>query len=403
MSAIILWARRSVTNSPVSISSWAKRLAVCGWVALCLFSGCVPGDGTTAGTTTAAPGSSGNVANSMEVGAAKGGGTNSSASDQSQSNDSGGTATDPIRLLNVSYDPTREVWKELNEAFSKAHFEATGRTVKIAQSHGGSNSQARGVLDGLPADVASLSLWPDMDVLREKGRLVAGWEDRLPRRSLPWTSCVVFVVRRDNPKHIKDWPDLVKEGVQVVTPNPKTSGNGRLSFLAAWGSVVDKGGTEEKARAFVTAMYRNAPTLDTGARGATSTFSQKKIGDVHLTMESEAYLEIAESGNDLEIVYPSLSFLHEPHVAVVDAVVDERGTRAVAEAYLKFLFTPEGQEIIAKHHFRPTDSEVLAKHKNEFPEVRLLTITDVAENWTMAQKKFFGDGGVFDQVYLSLK
>jgi sulfate/thiosulfate transport system substrate-binding protein len=308
-----------------------------------------------------------------------------------------------VRLQNVSYDPTLEVWKELNDAFAKAHEAATGKKVVVSQSHGGSNSQARGVLDGLPADVASLSLWPDMDNLREKGRRAAGWENRLPNRSLPWTSCVVFVVRKGNPKRIKDWPDIVREGVQVVTPNPKTSGNGRLSFLAAWGSVLDKGGTDEKARAFVTTMYRNAPTLDTGARGATSTFSQKGIGDVHLTMESEAYLEVAESGDDLEIVYPALSFLHEPHVAVVDAVVDDRGTRAVAEAYLKFLFTPEGQAIIAKHHFRPTDPEVLAKHKDEFPAVRLLTITDVAENWTVAQKKFFGDGGVFDQVYLSLK
>jgi sulfate/thiosulfate-binding protein len=387
----------------IAIPSAAMRFAACGWVALCLLFGCGPGGSKPADSMAVAPAPPKKVSGTKNVEATGEKAASDSTPGPAKPKGTGDTVGDTIRLLNVSYDPTREVWKELNDAFSKAHLEATGRNVKIAQSHGGSNSQARGVLDGLPADVASLSLWPDMDVLREKGRLAAGWEDRLPRRSLPWTSCVVFVVRRDNPKRIKDWPDLVREGVQVVTPNPKTSGNGRLSFLAAWGSVIDKGGTEEKARAFVTAMYRNAPTLDTGARGATSTFSQKKIGDVHLTMESEAYLEMAESGNELEIVYPSLSFLHEPHVAVVDAVVDERATREIAEAYLRFLFTPEGQTIIAKHHFRPTDPEVFAKHKGEFPEIRLLTITDVATDWAEAQKKFFGDDGVFDQVYLSLR
>lgn len=308
-----------------------------------------------------------------------------------------------IRLLHTSFDPEHEVWKELNDAFAESYGKSTRRDVTISQSQDVSNSQTRGVIDGLPADIVSLSLWPDRDIPRERGRLAADWEDRLPNRSSPWTSCVVFVVRKGNPKRIKDWPDIVREGVRVVTPNPKTSGDGRLSFLAAWGSVLDKGGTEEKARAFVTTLYRNAPVLDAGAREATATFSQQGLGDVLLTLESEAYLGMAEAGDGLEIVYPSLSFPHEPRVAVLDTVVDDKGTRAAAEAYLKFLFTPEGQAIIAKHHFRPTDREVLAKHRHEFPEIRLLTITDVAENWTVAQQKFFGDGGLFDQVYSSRK
>lgn len=311
-----------------------------------------------------------------------------------------GTADKPrVELLNVSYDPTRELWRDLNAAFQAQHLRDAGVQVDIKQSHGGSASQARSIIDGLAADVATLSLWPDTDALRKQGLLKESWEDRLPNRALPYTSTVVFLVRQGNAKGIRDWPDLVKPGVAVITPNPKTSGNGRLSFLAAWGSVTLNGGSEDQAREFVRQLYQNVAVLDTGARGATATFGLKGIGDVYLTMESEAHLSLQESPGKFEIVYPSLSILHEPHLAVVDAVVDKKGTRATAEAYLQFLYTPEGQDIIAKHFFRPIDPEVFARHRGTFPDLKLFRITELASSWDEAQGKFFAEGGVFDGLY----
>ena len=271
--------------------------------------------------------------------------------------------------------------------------------LSIDQSHGGSGSQARAIIDGLGADVATLSIWTDTDALRKQGLLKEKWEETFENRSVPYTSTVVFVVRKGNPKGIKEWSDVVKSGVSVITPNPKTSGNGRLSFLGAWGSVVLNGGSEADAIQFIKKLYGNAPNLDTGARGATVTFAQKGIGDVHLTMESEAYLEVNEAKGELELVYPSLSILHEPHVAVVDKVVDKKGTRAAAEAYLKFLYSKEGQEIIAKHYFRPTNVEVAEKVAGQFQPIKLFPITRVVADWDEAQAKFFADGGIFDQIY----
>ena len=311
----------------------------------------------------------------------------------------GGQAGETVQLLNASYDPTRELWKGLNEAFVSQYQKETGKTVLIKQSHGASASQARAIIDGLEADVATLSIWSDTDALRKQGMLKDQWEEGLPNRSLPYTSTVVFVVRKGNPKGVKDWSDLSKPNVVVITPNPKTSGNGRLSFLAAWGSVILGGGTEDQARVFVTKLYGNVPVLDTGARGSTATFAMKGIGDVHLTMESEAYLEVQESKGELEVVYPSLSILHEPHLTVVDKVVDRKGTRKVAEDYLKFLYTPEGQEIIARNYYRPTDEKVAAKYASQFQSIRLFPITDLVANWDEAQGKFFAEGSIFDGIY----
>jgi sulfate transport system substrate-binding protein len=304
-----------------------------------------------------------------------------------------------VELLNVSNDPTRELWKDMNKAFSAHYALETGNTVAILQSHGGSSSQARAVIDGLEADVVALGLWPDTDQLRKAGLIREGWEDQLPNRSLPYTSTIVFVVRKGNPKQIHDWPDLIRPAVEVVTPNPKTSGNGRLSFLAAWGYVVLNGGSEPEARAFVTELYRNAPVLDTGARGSTMTFAQKGIGDVHLTWENEAHLEVEEARGELEIVFPSLSILADPPVAIVDANVDRRGTRAAAEAYLKFLYTSEGQAIFANHYYRPTDEAALKRYAERFPEIRRFAITEIVGSWDEAQGKFFSDSGVFDAIY----
>jgi len=305
----------------------------------------------------------------------------------------------PVELLNVSYDPTRELWKDLNSAFVPVYEKEFGGSLKIKQSHAASGSQARAVIDGLEADVVTLALWPDTDALRKKGLIKGGWEDELPNRSLPYTSTIVFVVRKGNPKGIKDWSDLVKPGVLVITPNPKTSGNGKMAFLALWGSVVLNGGTEDQAREFVSKLYRLAPVLDTGARGATVSFAQRGLGDVHLTWESEAYLEIKESKGELEPVYPPQSILAEPHLAVVDQVVDKKGSRAAAEAYLKFLYTDAGQEIIAKHYYRPTNADVLAQHKDQFPALKLYPVTELAKSWDEVQGKFFADGGVFDVIY----
>ncbi len=310
-----------------------------------------------------------------------------------------GGAGKPVELLNVCNDPTRELWKDINQVFTAKYEKDHGVSLKVKQSHGGSGSQARAVIDGLEADVVALGLWPDTDQLRKKGLIKDGWEERLPNHSLPYTSLIVFVVRKGNPKQIRDWPDLIKPGVEVITPNPKTSGNGRLSFLGAWGSVTLNGGTEEQARAFVTQMYQQVPVLDTGARGATMTFAQKGKGDVHLTWENEARLEVEESKGELEIIFPPASILADPPVSVVDTVVDRKGTRAAAEEYLQFLYTPECQAIFAKHYYRPSDPAVFEQHKDKFPEVRLFPVTDLVASWDEAQGKFFGDGGVFDLIY----
>jgi sulfate transport system substrate-binding protein len=303
-----------------------------------------------------------------------------------------------IELLNVSYDPTRELWRDLNRQFSAAHEKDTGNHLVIRQSHGGSTTQARAVIDGLEADVVTLALWPDTDAIRQRGLIRDGWEDRLPNHSLPYFSTIVFVVRKGNPKQIKDWPDLVRTGVQVITPNPKTSGNGKLSFLAAWGAAIERGRTEAEARAYVTQLYEHVPVLDTGARGATATFAQKQIGDVHLTWENEARLELKESKDQLEIIYPPVSIRAEPQVAVVDANVDQKGTREVAEAYLRFLYTPPAQETIASHFYRPIDENVLRRHAQDLPPIKLFSISRIAVDWNDAQKKFLAEGGEYDRI-----
>src|SRR5262245_30679583 len=308
-----------------------------------------------------------------------------------------------IELLNVSYDPTRELWRELNQAFAHDYEQTTGKTVAIHQSHGGSGSQARAVVDGLVADVVTLALWSDTDALRRKNLLAEQWEERLPHRSLPYFSTIVFVVRKDNPKHIRDWPDLVQPGVGVITPNPKISGNGKLSFLAAWGAVRQRGGTEQEAEDLVRKLYRNVLVLDTGARGSTVTFAQRNIGDVHLTWENEAHLEVQEAKGALEIVYPPLSIKAEPHVAWVDANVERKGTREIAESYLRFLYTDAGQDIIGKHFYRQIQPEALAKHSAHFPEITLFPITAIVRDWDDAQQRFFADQGLFDRSYASAK
>lgn len=305
----------------------------------------------------------------------------------------------PIELLNVSYDPTRELYRDINQAFARQYERETGRRVVVTQSHGGSTSQARAVIDGLEADVVTLALWSDVDAIRRKGLIASGWEDRLPNRSLPYHSTIVFVVRKGNPKGIKDWPDIVAPGVQIITPNPKTGGGAKLNFLAAWGSVIVRGGTEAQARELVTKLYRQVPVLDSGARGSTTTFAQKKIGDVHLTWENEAHLEVAESKGELEIVYPPASLRAEPHVAVVDNVVEAKGTRAAAEAYLKFLYSAEGQETAARHHYRPSDAEVWKRHAADFPDLKLFPITAIAKDWDEAFSRFFAEGAIYDQIF----
>jgi sulfate transport system substrate-binding protein len=305
-----------------------------------------------------------------------------------------------VTLLNVSNDPTRALWADLNRAFgARYEREHPGERVALRMSHGASGSQARAVIDGLDADVVSLALWPDTDALRKKGLLASGWEKRLPLGSSPYYSTIVFVVRAGNPKGIHDWTDLARPGVAVITPNPKTSGNGRLSFLAAWGAELENSGSEAAAQALVTQIYRQAPVLDTGARGSSMTFAQKQIGDVHLTFESEALLEVRESGGALELVYPPRSLIAEPPVAVVDANVDRKGTRAVAEEYVRFLNTPEAQELFARNFYRPRDPDVLKRHAATFPAIELFPITTVAKDWDDAQKRFFAEGGVFDRIY----
>ena len=305
-----------------------------------------------------------------------------------------------ISLLNVSYDPTRELYQDFNKAFAKDWKAKTGDDLKAKVSHGGSGKQGRAVIDGLEADVVTLALAYDIDAIADKGLLAKNWQKRLPHNSSPYTSTIVFLVRKGNPKGIKDWNDLVKPGVAVITPNPKTSGGARWNHLAAWlYALKQPGGTEATATEFISKMYKNVPVLDSGARGSTTTFVERGIGDVLLAWENEAILAIKELGPDkVEIVAPSSSILAEPPVAVVDKVVDRRGTRKVAEAYLQYLYSPEGQEIAAQNYYRPIDEKVAKKYAGQFPKLKLYTIADVG-GWTAAQKKHFSDGGVFDQIY----
>ena len=302
-------------------------------------------------------------------------------------------------LLNVSYDPTRELWRDINANFVPQYEKQTGTRVSIKQSHGGSSTQARAVIDGLEADVVTLASILDTEAISRSQLIKPGWVDRLPHRSLPYTSTIVFVVRKGNPKGIKDWPDLVKPDVKIVTPNPKTSGNGYLSFFSAWGSIVLRGGSRQQAIDYMTTLYRQVPVLDSGARGATTTFVQRKIGDVHLAWENEAHLEVREARGDLDIVYPPISIRAEPHVAVVDEVVDRKKTRAAAEAYLKFLYTDAAQEIVAKHFYRPTNDAILKKHAAVFPSIRMFAVTEIAKSFEDAHKQLIGEGGVFDSIY----
>lgn len=307
-----------------------------------------------------------------------------------------------VSLLNVSYDPTRELYQDFNAAFAK-HWQAkTGDNVTIKQSHGGSGKQARSVIDGLPADVVTLALSYDIDEIGTKGRLIPkDWQKRLPHNSSPYTSTIVFLVRKGNPKKIKDWDDITKPGIAVITPNPKTSGGARWNYLAAWAYALKKHNNDEtKAKEFVAKLFKNVPVLDTGARGSTTTFVERGIGDVLLAWENEAFLAQKELGPDkFEIVVPSLSVLAEPPVTIVDKVVDKRKTRAVAQAYLEYLYTEEGQEIAAQNYYRPTLESVAKKYESKFPKVNLIKIDDVFGGWQKAQKTHFADGGTFDEIY----
>lgn len=304
------------------------------------------------------------------------------------------------RLLNVSFDPTREFYREVDTAFAARWKRETGQEVKITSSHGGSGKQSRAVQDGLEADVVTLALAWDIDVLAARGLLPANWQSRLPQQSTPYTSTVVFLVRKGNPRQIHDWPDLVREGVQVITPNPKTSGGARWNFLAAWGwALRQPGGNADTARAYVTQLYRHVPVLDTGARGATQTFVQRGMGDVLIAWESEALQSRQALGADkFDIVAPTQSILAEPPVALVDKVVDKHGTRKLAQAYLAFLYTAEGQELAAKYFYRPRDPAALARHAGQFVPVRTFTLAEVFGDWRTAQATYFADGGVFDQI-----
>ena len=306
-----------------------------------------------------------------------------------------------ITLLNVSYDPTRELYQDVNTAFAKEWKGKTGDNVKIKQSHGGSGKQARAVIDGLEADVVTLALAYDIDALAEHKLLAADWQKRLTHNSSPYTSTIVFLVRKGNPKGIKDWNDLIKPGVSVITPNPKTSGGARWNHLAAWGYALRQpGGNEAKAKEFLGKLYKNVPVLDSGARGATTTFVERGIGDVLIAWENEAYLAVKELGpTKFDIITPSVSILAEPPVAVVDKFADKHGTRKVAEAYLNYLYTDEAQDIIAKNYYRPATDKAAKKYASQFAKVNLFTIEQVAGGWTAAQKAHFADGGIFDQIY----
>jgi sulfate transport system substrate-binding protein len=313
----------------------------------------------------------------------------------------GGPARAQVKLLNVSYDPTRELYQDVNKAFGAKWKQQTGQTLDVSQSHGGSGKQARSVIDGLEADVVTLALAYDVDAIAQKsGRIAADWAKKLPDNGVPYTSTVVFVVRKGNPRQIHDWDDLVKPGTVVVTPNPKTSGGGRWSYLAAWAWARQKLGDDGKAREYVRALYKNVPVLDSGARGSTITFAQRGIGQVLLAWENEAQLLVNEMGRDkFEVIFPSTSILAEPPVAVVDRNVDKHGTRAVAEAYLKFLYSDEGQEIGARHHYRPRDAAAFARHAAQFPKIKVISVDEGFGGWQKAHATHFADGAIFDQIY----
>ncbi|KQV88950.1 MULTISPECIES: sulfate ABC transporter substrate-binding protein [unclassified Roseateles] len=303
-------------------------------------------------------------------------------------------------LLNVSYDPTRELYQDFNKAFAAQWKAKTGETVSVKASHGGSGKQARAVIDGLEADVVTLALAYDIDAIADHKLLPLDWQKKLPNNASPYTSTIVFLVRKGNPKKISNWPDLARSGVDVITPNPKTSGGARWNYLAAWGYALKNGGTPDSAKDFVKRIYANTKVLDSGARGSTTTFVERGIGDVLIAWENEAYLAVKELGPDkFEIVTPSVSILAEPPVAIVDKVVDKRGTRKQAEAYLNYLYSPEGQEIAAKNYYRPRDAKVAAKYAKQFGPVKLFTLDEYFGNWRQAQKAHFDDGGVFDQIY----
>jgi sulfate transport system substrate-binding protein len=306
-----------------------------------------------------------------------------------------------VSLLNVSYDPTRELYQDFNKAFAEHWKKTSGHDVKIKQSHGGAAKQARSVIDGLQADVVTLALSYDIDEIAQRGLIAKDWQKRLPKNSAPYTSTIVFLVRKGNPKNIQEWGDLARTGISVITPNPKTSGGARYNYLAAWGYALKQpGGNEKTAQELLTKIYKNVPVLDSGARGSTTTFIERAIGDVLITWENEALLAIRELGPDkVQIVVPSLSLLAEPPVTVVDKVVDRRGTRKAAEAYLNYLYSDAGQEIAGKHYYRPINEKIAAKYASQFPKLKLLTVDEIAGGWTKAQKTHFADGGTFDQIY----
>lgn len=311
-----------------------------------------------------------------------------------------GSSAQTVTLLNVSYDPTRELYAEVNQAFARHWKAKTGQDVAVKQSHGGSGKQARSVIDGLDADVVTLALAGDIDALHQYGQLIpSDWQKRLPHHSSPYTSTIVFVVRLGNPKGIKDWSDLVKPGIRVITPNPKTSGGARWNYLAAWEYARRKLGSEAKAREFVSQLYKNVPVLDTGARGSSVTFAQRQQGDVLISWESEAHLLLKEFGSKVEWVYPSLSILAEPPVTLVDKNVDRKGSRAVAQAYLEYLYSDEGQHIAAKHFYRPVREKIATQYASKFPHIPLFTIGQAFGSWAKANQTHFADGGVFDQIY----
>ena len=314
----------------------------------------------------------------------------------------GSVAARDVTLLNVSYDPTRELYQEVNAAFAQAWKTKTGDNVSVKASHGGSGKQARAIIDGLEADVATLALAHDIDEIAARAQLLpADWQQRLPHRSTPYTSTAIFLVRKGNPKAIRDWGDLIRPGLSVITANPKTSGGARWNYLAAYGwALRQPGGTDASARDYIAKLYRNVPVLDSGARGSTVTFAKRDIGDVLLDWENEAHLALKEFGADkFDIVYPPTSILAEPPVALIDKVADKHGTRAVAHGYLEFLYTPEAQAIAARHHYRPIDPQVAARYAAQFPKLALFTIDEAFGGWAKAQKTHFADGGVFDQIY----
>ncbi|MGN1032711.1 MAG: sulfate ABC transporter substrate-binding protein [Intestinibacter sp.] len=327
-------------------------------------------------------------------------GCSSSNKSSSSSSASASASTESVELLNVSYDPTRELYEEYNKKFAEYWKDKTGQEVTINQSHGGSGKQGRSVIEGLDADVVTLALAYDIDEISQAGLIEEGWQSEFENNSCPYTSSIVFLVRKGNPKNIQDWDDLVKDGVEVITPNPKTSGGARWNYLAAWAYGLEKfDNDEEKVKGFIKDLYANVSVLDSGARGATTTFVENKRGDVLIAWENEALLALDEYGDEYEIVTPSISILAEPPVAIVDKVADEKGTQDIAKEYLEYLYTDEGQEIIAKNYYRPSNEKILEKYKDTFPELKLYKIDDVFGGWAKAQETHFADGGVFDQIY----